>query len=146
MSDSSRYTIHNLYTQLHFGVSYIMITEGPRNEQHNWRGGVSDRVGPAGRMQRIQEMLGSRQAPLGYSHGRAYTTMAFFLACSLTCAAGHVKSKALYICTQRLMNPRNAVPRESTRRWSHEKERSRVTKGANGRRGTVTSLWVQWNG
>lgn len=73
-----------------------MITEGPRNEQHNWRGGVSDRVGPAGRMQRIQAMLGSRQAPLGYSHGRAYITMAFFLACSLTCAAGHVKSEALY--------------------------------------------------
>lgn len=70
-----------------------------------------------------------------------------FLACSLTCAAGHVKFEALYICTQRLMNRRNAVPRESTKRWSHEKERSRVTKGgANGRRGTVTSLWVQWNG
>lgn len=45
-----------------------------------------------------------------------------FLACSLTCAAGHVKSEALYVCTQRLMNRRNAVPRESTRRWSHEKE------------------------
>lgn len=25
------------------------------------------------------------------------------------------------------------------------KRTSRVTKGANGRRGTVTSLWVQWN-